>query len=407
MRMSSVSRGCRDRSSAARADRPPAPSRTVPPRARRRLAHPDFVYPAVPRGAAADARRRARRSRLAVLQNDDLRGAEREFAAALKRSRRRCIRRTPGTATSRWRGSDYDRALTAFDAALARRRRYVPALVGRGQALLALKREREALAAFEAALAADTSLTDVRAAGRGAALPRPAGRDRGRARRGRRPAGRGARRRTSARSRRRPTARSCYRELGLLERRAGERRAALDAASGARPSSTRPTRRRSCRSASCSRRSRTSPAPRPRIARRRRIEPIAGARRAKARGGRRAAREARLPAEFRRRSPRRADHARRSGGAHRRPARAVLVRRRAERQVVDHRHARALGGAVDHAGRRAPASCEPFENHTFQPRAARPARRSRRRGQPPARARRRRSTRRSARARRSGRRSPT
>jgi tetratricopeptide (TPR) repeat protein len=39
---------------------------------------------------------------------------------------------------------------------------YVPALMGRGQALLALKRDAEALTSFEAALAADASLTDLR-----------------------------------------------------------------------------------------------------------------------------------------------------------------------------------------------------------------------------------------------------
>jgi predicted negative regulator of RcsB-dependent stress response len=39
---------------------------------------------------------------------------------------------------------------------------YVPAVVGRGQALLALKRDDQALAAFESALALDSSLTDLR-----------------------------------------------------------------------------------------------------------------------------------------------------------------------------------------------------------------------------------------------------
>jgi tetratricopeptide (TPR) repeat protein len=52
--------------------------------------------------------------------------------------------------------------LTAFDAALTAAPQYVPALVGRGQTLLALKRDVDAVAAFEAALAADGSLTAVR-----------------------------------------------------------------------------------------------------------------------------------------------------------------------------------------------------------------------------------------------------
>ena len=38
----------------------------------------------------------------------------------------------------------------------------MPALVGRGQALLELQRDAEALASFEAALAADPSLTELR-----------------------------------------------------------------------------------------------------------------------------------------------------------------------------------------------------------------------------------------------------
>ena len=38
---------------------------------------------------------------------------------------------------------------------------YVPALVGRGQVLLATKRDAEALAAFESALAVDPALTDI------------------------------------------------------------------------------------------------------------------------------------------------------------------------------------------------------------------------------------------------------
>ena len=57
---------------------------------------------------------------------------------------------------------DHDRALGGFDAALGAAPAYVPALVGRGQTLLALKRDTDALAAFEAALAADASLADVR-----------------------------------------------------------------------------------------------------------------------------------------------------------------------------------------------------------------------------------------------------
>ena len=53
-------------------------------------------------------------------------------------------------------------ALPHFDRALERQADYVSALVGKGHALLALEREGDALAAFEAAYAADPSLADVR-----------------------------------------------------------------------------------------------------------------------------------------------------------------------------------------------------------------------------------------------------
>ena len=55
-----------------------------------------------------------------------------------------------------------DRALSAFDAALRDAPAYLPALIGRGRTLLDMKRDADALAAFEAALAADGSLVDVR-----------------------------------------------------------------------------------------------------------------------------------------------------------------------------------------------------------------------------------------------------
>ena len=52
-------------------------------------------------------------------------------------------------------------AVTRFERALASAEAYVPALVGRGQALLELGRDGEALTSFETALKADPSLTDI------------------------------------------------------------------------------------------------------------------------------------------------------------------------------------------------------------------------------------------------------
>jgi hypothetical protein len=136
-------------------------SRTIPPTTVTTSAHPEFLYPTVP--VAMQRTFGAEHVDLGwrYLQIDDLRGADREFAAALKSS----SMMYPAHAGQGWVAlarRDFDRAVAAFDAALGADRSYVPALVGRGQALLALRRETEALAAFEAALAVDSSLSEVR-----------------------------------------------------------------------------------------------------------------------------------------------------------------------------------------------------------------------------------------------------
>jgi len=133
----------------------------VPPPLPAVLAHPEFLYPALPAPLAAAPGA----SRIDVgwryLQADDLRNAALEFGVALKLGPRLFPART-GQGYVAMAMRDYDRALTAFDAALQEDARYVPALVGRGQALLALDRAVLALASFEAALAVDPSLADVR-----------------------------------------------------------------------------------------------------------------------------------------------------------------------------------------------------------------------------------------------------
>jgi tetratricopeptide (TPR) repeat protein len=132
----------------------------VPPAMPAVLAHPEFLYPALP--SALETAPGA--SRIDVgwryLQADDLKNAGLEFGVALKLGPRLYPART-GQGYVAMAMRDYDRALTAFDAALQVDSRYVPALVGRGQALLALNRTDPALAAFEAALAVDPSLTEV------------------------------------------------------------------------------------------------------------------------------------------------------------------------------------------------------------------------------------------------------
>ena len=59
------------------------------------------------------------------------------------------------------RGNEKD-AATRFDRALQADSGYVPALIGRGQVMLELDRDADALASFEAALAKDPSLTELR-----------------------------------------------------------------------------------------------------------------------------------------------------------------------------------------------------------------------------------------------------
>lgn len=125
------------------------------------LAHPEFVYPAVPAGladaAAGDRIERGWR----LLQADDLRNADREFSVAIERIPGLFPART-GLGYVALARRDAPAAVAAFEDALGTAPAYVPALVGRGQALLALGRDADALTAFEAALAVDPALAELR-----------------------------------------------------------------------------------------------------------------------------------------------------------------------------------------------------------------------------------------------------
>ena len=122
------------------------------------LKYPDFIYP---RPVAATPTQAAALDRgWRFLQNDDLGNAEREFGAALKRSPMFYPARA-GQGFVALAHRDFEHALEAFDVALRAASAYAPALVGKGQALLSLERDDEALAAFEAALRADRSLVDL------------------------------------------------------------------------------------------------------------------------------------------------------------------------------------------------------------------------------------------------------
>jgi tetratricopeptide (TPR) repeat protein len=183
-------------------------------------AHPDFLYPTVPVAMRRTFGAEHVDLGWRYLQIDDLRSADREFAAALKSSAKMYPAHA-GHGYVALARRDFDRAVTAFDAALGAERSYVPALVGRGQALLALRREREALTAFEAALAVDPSLGDVRQRAevlRFRGLQDVIEEARAAAKSGRLPEARSAYGRAIAAS---PESAFLYRELGVLERRAG------------------------------------------------------------------------------------------------------------------------------------------------------------------------------------------
>jgi tetratricopeptide (TPR) repeat protein len=188
--------------------------------------YPEFLYPAVPPDLkytpGADRIEYAWR----YLQANDLRNAEREFAAAAGRSPGLYPAET-GAGYVQLAQRDYDDAIARFDASLAIAPTYVPALVGRGQALLGAKREIDALAAFEEALAVDPSLADVRRRVdvlrfRSAQEVVEAARDAARA--GRLDIARDAYRRALEGS---PDSAFLHRELGVVERRRGDAAAAL------------------------------------------------------------------------------------------------------------------------------------------------------------------------------------
>jgi tetratricopeptide (TPR) repeat protein len=124
------------------------------------LQYPDFVEPKAPpsmdRTPAAGAQARAWQ----FLQGGDLRNAEREASAALRTAPDFFPAATTLAYVDLARRNPRD-AVTKFDRALSRDAAYAPALAGKGHALAALNRDNEAVAAFEAALAADASLTDV------------------------------------------------------------------------------------------------------------------------------------------------------------------------------------------------------------------------------------------------------
>jgi tetratricopeptide (TPR) repeat protein len=138
---------------ACAAKTPPVPVPTAPH-------HPEFLYPVLPDGAPASFTT-GMATGWQFLQADSLRNAERTFQDLLKQQPSFHPAET-GLGYVELADKDAKSAVTHFDRALQRANSYVPALVGRGQAYLALNRDADALASFEAALKADPSLTDLK-----------------------------------------------------------------------------------------------------------------------------------------------------------------------------------------------------------------------------------------------------
>jgi len=133
----------------------PAPVVTAPK-------FPDFMKPVVP-AAMADSPAAASASRgWAFLQAGDFRTAEREFGTALKTQPAFYPAETSLGYLELAR-KDAKAALPHFDRALELNPQHddVSAFLGRGQTLLALNRDADAIGAFEGALAADPSQTEL------------------------------------------------------------------------------------------------------------------------------------------------------------------------------------------------------------------------------------------------------
>lgn len=124
---------------------------------------PAYPYPSVPAGLGVDRALADRHeSAWQLLQRGDLRGAEREFRAVAERQPAFFPSET-GLGFALLARRELRPSLAAFDRAVINAPQYVPALLGRGEALAALGRTGEAMATFEAALAADPTLTELRA----------------------------------------------------------------------------------------------------------------------------------------------------------------------------------------------------------------------------------------------------
>jgi tetratricopeptide (TPR) repeat protein len=138
-----------------------APKVAAPPPVVTTPKFPDFVFPVVPAEFRIDAARLGQQRGWQYLQVGDVRNAEREFKSLLKTFETFY----PAEAALGYVELAERRSKEAvewFERALKRNGSYVPALIGRGQAFETASRLDDALKSFEAAVAIDSSLTDLR-----------------------------------------------------------------------------------------------------------------------------------------------------------------------------------------------------------------------------------------------------
>jgi tetratricopeptide (TPR) repeat protein len=199
---------------------PAVPSVPTAPR------HPEFVYPRVPDGTDPMLATRVEAG-WRHLQADSFRTAEREFEAVLA-VQPSLYAAEAGLGYAELAQRNPKAALARFDRALKLSESYSPALAGRGQALLELERDGEALASFEAAIKADASLSDLQGrieVLRFRALQRSLERAKQATGAGRWDEARAAYAQAIAAS---PESAFLYRDLALVERKAGVNATALE-----------------------------------------------------------------------------------------------------------------------------------------------------------------------------------
>ena len=188
---------------------------------------PDFVFPSVPAALDAAPALGSHQTGWQWLQAGDLKAAERNFSAALK-STPAFYPAEAGLGYVALARKDAKDAAGRFDRALAANPSYAPALAGRGEALLALGQRDAALASFESAVKADPQLSSIRSrieVLRFRGLQEDVDAARKAAEAGRLPEARATYERTLAAS---PDSPFLYRELAIVELRAGDLERALE-----------------------------------------------------------------------------------------------------------------------------------------------------------------------------------